>query len=76
MRNEIFEDVKTAAGASLIFLGILDVSFNFISGLYALGVQETVFNLVINFACLSFGTFLLLAIWRIKRMGNQPVFSL
>ena len=63
------------AGASLIFLGILDVSFNFQNGLYFIGIQEAVLNVLINLACLSFGIYLLLAIWRSKRMGNQPVFS-
>jgi hypothetical protein len=73
LRNRLYGYFfSVIAGASLIFLGLLDVSFNFLNGLYALGAQETVFNVLINFACLSFGIYLLLAIWKSKTMGNQP----
>jgi len=64
---------SVVAGASLIFLGILDVSFNFQNGLYSIGIQEAAFNVLINLACLSFGIYLLFAIWRSKKMGNISV---
>ena len=64
---------SVVAGASLIFLGILDVSFNFQNGLYSIGIQETASNVLINLACLSIGIYLLFAIWRSKKMGNLSV---
>lgn len=64
---------SVVAGASLIFLGILDVSFNFQNGLYSIGIQEAAFNVSINLVCLSFGIYLLVAIWRSKKMGNISV---
>jgi hypothetical protein len=75
LKNKLYGHFfSVIAGASLIFLGLLDVSFNFFNGLYALGAQEAVFNVLINLICLSFGIFLLLAIWRSKKMGKEPAF--
>jgi hypothetical protein len=64
---------SVVAGASLIFLGILDVSFNLQNGLYSIGIQEAVFNALINLACLCFGIYLLFAIWRSRKIGNLSV---
>jgi hypothetical protein len=47
-------------GSCLVFLGLLDVSFNAQQGLYALGLSETVMNIGINGACLGLGTLLIL----------------
>ena len=51
-------------GASLIFLGLLDVSFNLQQGIYLLGTGEAVLNIFINAVCLGFGSFLVLSVWK------------
>ena len=51
-------------GASLIFLGLLDVSFNTLHGIYGLGFSEAVMNLFINLMCLGTGVFLLVIVWK------------
>ena len=51
-------------GASLIFLGLLDISFNSQHGIYLLGIGEAVMNIFINALCLGFGIFLILTIWK------------
>ncbi len=47
-------------GSCLVFLGLLDVSFNAQQGIYALGPGEAVMNMAINGACLALGIFLIL----------------
>lgn len=49
-------------GASLVFLGLLDVSFNIQHGIYSLGLDEAVMNLSINLLSLGTGVFLILTI--------------
>jgi len=51
-------------GASLIFLGLLDISFNIQHGIYLTGVGEGILNILINLLCLGGGIFLVLAIWK------------
>jgi hypothetical protein len=51
-------------GASLIFLGLLDVSFNMQQGIYSLGVEEAVMNAFINSLCIGFGTYLVRSVWK------------
>lgn len=51
------------AGASLIFLGLLDISFNVQNGIYSLGIQEAIINLFINILCPAAGLFLILFSW-------------
>jgi hypothetical protein len=51
-------------GASLIFLGLLDVSFNTQQGIYSLGVEEAVMNIFINSLCIGFGTYLVRSVWK------------
>jgi hypothetical protein len=51
-------------GASLIFLGLLDVSFNTQHGIYLLGIGEAIMNLFINLLCLGGGVFLIITIWK------------
>jgi hypothetical protein len=52
------------AGASLIFLGLLDASFNSRQGLYLIGLAESLLNLSINAVCLAAGSFLVFKMWR------------
>jgi len=48
------------AGA-LMFLGLLDISFNLQNGIYGLGVSELISMAAINIWCVAFGA--ALAIW-------------
>ncbi len=51
-------------GASLIFLGLLDISFHTQHGIYLLGIGEAIMNIVINSLCLGGGVFLIVTIWK------------
>jgi len=53
-------------GASLIFLGLLDISFNTQHGIYLLGLGEAALNLLINLICLGVGVFLTLTVWKYR----------
>ncbi len=43
------------AGASLVFLALLDISFNIRQGIYLLGLEESILNIGINATCLGAG---------------------
>ncbi len=43
------------AGGAMIFLGLCDISFNALNGMYRIGTDELVMNLFINVWCLGFG---------------------
>ncbi len=60
-------------GASLIFLGLLDISFNTQNGMYLLTAEDAVFNGLINLACLTFGTFLICIIWKNKMYWTKLI---
>jgi len=51
-------------GASLIFLALLDISFNTQQGIYLIGIGEAVMNITINLLCFGVGVFLILTIWK------------
>ena len=51
-------------GASLVFLGLLDISFNTQHGIYLIGIEEAVLNIFINSLCLGGGIFLITTIWK------------
>lgn len=51
-------------GASLIFLGLLDISFNTQHGIYLIGVGEAIMYIFINLLCLGGGIFIILIIWK------------
>ncbi len=51
-------------GASLIFLGLLDVSFNTQNGIYLLGIGEAVMNGIMNLFCLGCGVFIVFTVWK------------
>jgi hypothetical protein len=51
-------------GASLIYLGLLDTSFNTQQGIYKLGIGEAILNISINLLCLSAGSFIILIVWK------------
>jgi hypothetical protein len=50
-------------GASLIFLGLLDISFHAQHGIYLIGIGEAILVLI-HLLCLGFGVFLILIIWK------------
>ncbi len=54
-----------AGGGALVFLGLLDVTFNVRQGIYSLGPGEAVLNGAINFACLASGILLIRTIWEV-----------
>jgi len=56
-------------GASLVFLGLLDISFNTLHGIYRLGFSEAVMNLFINLMCLGTGVFLIVVVWKYRLNG-------
>lgn len=51
-------------GASLIFLGLLDVSFNTQHGIYLIGIGEAVMNGIMNLLCLGCGVFIIFTVWK------------
>lgn len=52
------------AGSALIFLGLLDISFNLQNGRYTVDVVEGLMNVLINTVCLVFGPILIWQMWR------------
>jgi hypothetical protein len=64
------------AGA-LIFLGLLDTSFNIRSGIYTANLADAVGALAINLWCLGFGGYLAIKVTAHERDGpDEPVRSL
>jgi hypothetical protein len=47
-----------AGGAALVFLGLLDTSFNWQNGMYRISIQDGLLNGFINLWCLAFGAVL------------------
>ena len=52
------------AGSALIFLGLLDVSFNLQNARYTINFVEGFLNVLINGVCLIFGPILIWNMWR------------
>jgi hypothetical protein len=50
--------VSLAAAGGLIFLGVIDFSFNIQNGMYSGPALDTVLNAFINLWCVGFGAFL------------------
>jgi hypothetical protein len=53
------------SGAVLVFLGLLDMSFNLQSGLYVRSAFDGLLNASVNVACLAFG--LVSVAWALQR---------
>jgi hypothetical protein len=65
IRRRAYGHLFTLSGGSgLVFLGLLDISFNLQQGIYGLGIQETVMNAFINLICLAAGCLFVHSIWR------------
>jgi hypothetical protein len=50
--------LSLVAAGGLIFLGVIDFSFNIANGMYAISVLDTILNAFINLWCAGFGVFL------------------
>ena len=61
--------LSLAAGGALIFLGLVDMSFNYQSGLYLISRIDLVTNLFINLWCVIFGVAIIL---RLKEYRIVP----
>jgi hypothetical protein len=59
--------ILSAAGGGLVFLGILDMSFNFQNGMYSTSVMDMILNAFINLWCVIFGALIVLKIMKISR---------
>lgn len=55
------------AGSSMIFLGLMDVTFNLNQGIYALGGMETAIEVVINLFCLMVGPLMINYLWKNRK---------
>lgn len=60
------------AASSMIFLGLMDVTFDLNQGIYAPGGIETATEVVINIFCLVVGPLLIFYLWKNRRFwGNH-----
>lgn len=53
-------------GASLVFLSLLDVSFNTQHGIYLLGPGEAILNASMNVICFGSGILIVFTVWKHK----------
>ena len=49
------QTLSLPSGGGLVYLGVTDVSFNFVNGIYTQQISQTLENAAINLWCLSFG---------------------
>lgn len=52
------------AASSMIYLGLMDVTFNLNEGIYAIGGAETAIELIINLFCLGAGPLVIVYLWK------------
>lgn len=50
--------VSLVCAGGLMFLGLVDFSFNILNGMYAISVMDTILNAFINLWCAAFGLFI------------------
>ncbi len=51
------------SGSALLFLGLLDISFNVQNKGYSTNIGDTVMNLFINLVCVIFGPLFMISAW-------------
>jgi hypothetical protein len=56
-----------AGGGALVFLGILDMSFNFQNGMYSISVMDMILNAFINLWCVIFGALIAVKMMKFSR---------
>jgi len=59
--------ILAAAGGGLVFLGILDMSFNFQNGMYSISVMDMILNAFINLWCVIFGALIVAKVMKVSR---------
>ena len=65
MKNRLWGvNLSLAAGGALVFLGLLDFSFNIQNGVYLTSTIDLVLNAFINIWCVGFGLALIIMIGR------------
>jgi hypothetical protein len=57
-RNAVGPMLLSAGGAALVFLGLLDASFNWQNGMYRISLQDGLLNGIMNLWCVGFGAVL------------------
>lgn len=60
--------LSLVCAGGLLFLGVIDISFNLQNGIYALGTDELISMAAINVWCVGFGA--ALAIWPVQSTGD------
>jgi hypothetical protein len=60
--------LSLVASGMLVFLGLLDISFNLQQGIYTMGLAEACFNGLINLICVAGGV--LLVIWTVHNFSD------
>ena len=56
--SDLGRTLSLAAAGGLVFLGVIDFSFNVQNGMYAISVVDAILNGFINLWCAAFGVFL------------------
>jgi hypothetical protein len=64
MGHRLGRTLSLASSGALIFLGLLDFSFNIQNGMYAISVADTILNGFINGYCVIFGIVVILRLQR------------
>jgi len=59
--------ILAAGGGALVFLGILDMSFNFQNGMYSISVMDMILNAFINLWCVIFGALIVAKVMKFSR---------
>jgi len=54
-RRRLGRSLSLVCAGALMFLGVLDISFNLQNGMYSISAQDTVLALAINAWCVGFG---------------------
>lgn len=68
LRRRLYGPILSiAAGGALVFLGVLDATFNLTNGIYSLGICEVAVNGLMNLVCIASGMALL---WLPVRRGR------
>ncbi|MBN1344014.1 MAG: SDR family oxidoreductase [Phycisphaerae bacterium] len=65
-RQPVAVPLAIAAGGAMVFLGLLDASFNLQQGRYTLSLADGLINGFINSYCMIFGTVLIVWPWRAR----------
>ena len=61
-------NLSLVCAGGLLFLGVIDISFNLQNGIYGLGTDELISMAAINVWCVAFGA--VLAIWPVQSTGD------